>query len=143
VDIRHSGLEAQVDVVCNKIKLIRDLLQTEDLSCEQDLCYTSSLLLLLVMISFVTQSAVCAVLSCMHVLLSTAAADNGMDWSTSLLHFCICCAGEVCQSLSASHCLEALVCKQALLEMHVWPACQQKLACSFATAHACCYVVRR
>ncbi len=79
VTIRHFGSEVQLDVVCNNVKLMRALFKIEDLLCEQDLCYASSLLLPLVMISIVTQCAVCAVLSCMHVSLSTAAADNGLD----------------------------------------------------------------
>ncbi len=70
------------------------------------------------MISIVTQCAVHAVLSCMHVSLSAAAAaDNGMDWSISLL-----ISAFVAPLRCASPCLQALVCKQALLEMHVWPA---------------------
>ncbi len=47
--------------------------------CEQDLCCVACLLPL-VMLSIVTHSAVCAVLSCLHVLLLSAAADN-LAWT--------------------------------------------------------------
>ena len=67
--------------------------------CEQ-------LALPLVMLSIVAQCAVGAVLSCMHVLLSCmhvllSTADNGTGLDHHSAHFCLCCAGDLCQSLSA------------------------------------------
>ena len=63
----------------------------------------------LVMLSIVTHSAVCAVLTCLHVLLLSAAADNWRGLEHQSAHFCNCCDGEVWQPVS--HCLQAPVCK--------------------------------
>jgi len=99
--------------------------------CEQDLCCVACLLPL-VMLSIVTHSAVCAVLTCLHVLLLSAAADNWRGLEHQSAHFCNCCDGEVWQPVS--HCLQAPVCKPLSAS-----PCLQALVCKLLSASKLCW----